>query len=132
MTGEDHLTIAHAIARDGICICGDKEPHEFALAYSIGRYERGWSELAIWTETKEELDAADALLRGTAKWQVNTGDRIRIKGEHRAWIAVPHNPVTDAEKRLQLVDAEQYYGKEVPVLILLPEIVLRLSRSDMS
>lgn len=124
MNDRNHLKISSSIEQDGIGIGGDDEPHEYALTYSIGRYEKGWPELALWTETDEDQEIADSLLLGTAKQPVNPGDRIRFRDNGPAWIAVPQQPGLSAAECLHLEDADEYYGTQVPVLILLPEIEL--------
>jgi hypothetical protein len=124
MNGREHLKIAKAIARDGVAIGGDDEPNESSLVHSIGRHENGWPELVVFIESAEEMEVADALLLGTARQTVRPGDRIRLENGGEGWIAVPQAPGLKAEKRLHLEDAELYYGQEVSLLLLMPELQL--------
>ena len=124
MNDRDHMKIANAISQDGIGIGGDEEPHGYALTYSIGRYENGWPELAIWTETKEDQEIADSLLLSTANRPVHPGDRLQLRRDGPAWIAVPQQAGLSEDERLHIEDADEYYGRHVPVLILLPELDL--------
>jgi hypothetical protein len=121
MNKRERLKMAAAIHRDGICIGGDHEPHECALTYSVGRFERGWPELAVWTVTEEEQRHADALLLSTARRPVRPGDQIQLPGNGSTWIAVPEEPGLPPDHRLLLEDAEEYYGRQVSALILLPQ-----------
>lgn len=124
MNFRDYRRIASAIARDGVEIVGDEEPHEYALTYSIGRYENGWPELALWTETEEAQAIAGSLLLNTASEPVNAGDRIRLPNHGLSWIAVPQPSGLSEDEPLCLEEANAYYGRRVPVLLLLPEIKL--------
>jgi hypothetical protein len=117
----DHLTTANDIIRNGVSIVGDGEPREISLAYSIGRYEKGWPEVAVLINTEEDRRAADALLLGTANRPLDPGDRIQLKGHGPTWIAVTQRAGQSAEERLHLEAAEEYYGREVPILILIQE-----------
>lgn len=118
----DHLNTAIDITRNGVSIVADEESYENSLSYSIGRYEKGWPELAVVTETEGDRETADALLLGTANRPMLPGERISLHDDGPAWLAVTQRAGLSSDERLHLEAAEAYYGREVPVLILVQEI----------
>ena len=118
----DHLSTANDILRNGVSIVGDEFSSTSSLSYSVGRFEKGWPELAILTDTESDRDAADALLLSTADRPVQPGERIRLQDDGPAWLAVAQPAGLSSDERLHLDGAEAYYGTEVPVLILVQEI----------
>ena len=118
----DHERTAQIIAAHGqslVAVMGSEDEQPFV--YTIGRTERGEPELLMPVDHDSEFEIAADSLNFLGPRDVQAGHHVRCDGLQRVYCVIrPDDDFAAILHETKVVQADNYYGRPVDVLLLEP------------